>query len=45
MVALTADRNTPEAIGDLREGEAARFLDRLDAQRPIAIAAGEHHPG
>ena len=33
------------AIGHLRHGEPAALLDRLDAERAVAVAAREHHPG
>ena len=33
------------AVGDLRQGQAAALLDGLDAERAVAVAAREHHPG
>ena len=35
----------PVAVGDLRQGQAAALLDRLDAERAVAVAAREHHAG
>ena len=32
----------PEAVADLRQRQAAAFLDGLDAERAVRVAAGQH---